>query len=291
MKKKTIALVLCLLMVLSLAGCGSQKDVVEEAGQSAQQDTTAETTAAQTEAPTQPPETEPIETEPVSQVGDTILFGTYEQDNDLENGPEPIEWTILDEDETGYLLISTYVLDYAYYHSSGDVTLWPDSDIRAWLNGDFYNDNFTDAERAQIRLTVNTETTEVSRGQHYFQCDPTEDYFFLLSVAEVYQYYPDMNEISSQNGNRSTGATSYAYDRIVNRMGVDNVDACVNVSAEALGVGAATWLLRSVIEPNAEYFSTKCWPSVVHINTEVGGAKHALTVLPYGIRPVLWISR
>lgn len=46
--KKTIALVLCLIL-LSLAGCG-RKDVVEEVGRSAQQDTTA-----QTEAPTQPP--------------------------------------------------------------------------------------------------------------------------------------------------------------------------------------------------------------------------------------------
>ena len=30
------------------------------------------------------------------QVGDVITFGTYEQDNNLENGAEPIEWQVLE---------------------------------------------------------------------------------------------------------------------------------------------------------------------------------------------------
>ena len=36
--------------------------------------------------------------------GDTILFGTYEQDNDPDNGPEPIEWIVLEVDEANHRL-------------------------------------------------------------------------------------------------------------------------------------------------------------------------------------------
>lgn len=283
--KRVIALALCLLMVLSLMSCGGQDSPAEETEKTVQQTIRTEPQVVET--------TEPEPEEPGLQVGDSIFLGTYEQDNDLENGPEPIEWTILDEDENGYMLISTYVLDFAYYHSSDDVTLWPDSDIRAWLNGEFYSENFTDAERAKIRLTVNTETTEVSRGQHFFQCAPTEDYIYLLSVAEVYQYYPDPDEHITQNMDRLTVATSYAYDRVVNHMGVKNVDSCVNTRTEALGwlvPGTSAWLLRSVIEPNPEFFSADCWVSVVEINTEVGGGYRPLA-LPFGIRPAMWISK
>ena len=31
------------------------------------------------------------------QSGDRVLFGAYEQDNDLANGPEEIEWTVLED--------------------------------------------------------------------------------------------------------------------------------------------------------------------------------------------------
>ena len=39
-------------------------------------------------------------------VGDYVLFGMYEQDNDETNGKEPIEWMILDMDDTHAFLLS-----------------------------------------------------------------------------------------------------------------------------------------------------------------------------------------
>ena len=39
-------------------------------------------------------------------VGDTVVFGSYEQDNDKSNGTEPIEWIVLDEKGGRYLLLS-----------------------------------------------------------------------------------------------------------------------------------------------------------------------------------------
>ena len=44
-------------------------------------------------------------------VGDTITFGTYEQDNNTSNGKEAIEWTVLDKNGMSVLLISKQALD------------------------------------------------------------------------------------------------------------------------------------------------------------------------------------
>ena len=35
-------------------------------------------------------------------VGDSVWFGSYEQDGNIENGPESIEWTVLDKLDNGY---------------------------------------------------------------------------------------------------------------------------------------------------------------------------------------------
>ncbi|MDO4474751.1 MAG: hypothetical protein Q4B75_08890 [Eubacteriales bacterium] len=64
--KKTIALVLCLLMVVSLTACGGQA-TADESSASAEQTETAEPT---TEETTQPEESsEPVETEPAFDTG------------------------------------------------------------------------------------------------------------------------------------------------------------------------------------------------------------------------------
>ena len=48
-------------------------------------------------------------------VGSTVRFGTYEQDNDVSNGPEEIEWTVLDVDGNRALLISRFGLESREY--------------------------------------------------------------------------------------------------------------------------------------------------------------------------------
>ena len=49
--------------------------------------------------------------------GDTFEFGKYEQDNDLSNGKERIEWIILEKEDNRILAISKYVLDGKSYNS------------------------------------------------------------------------------------------------------------------------------------------------------------------------------
>ena len=82
------------------------------------------------------------------EVGKTVKFGAYEQDNDLSNGPEPIEWIVLDNFDSGrYCLLSVYGLDQVDYDTKDKVTA-KDSYIYKWLNNDFYNEAFNEEEKA-----------------------------------------------------------------------------------------------------------------------------------------------
>ncbi len=80
--------------------------------------------------------------------GDTVILGGYEQDNDLTNGKEPIEWLVLDKNEERILAVSQKVLDVrAYMPDDGE-------DYRAlyqWLYTDFYEDAFGDTNMSSVR--------------------------------------------------------------------------------------------------------------------------------------------
>ena len=49
-------------------------------------------------------------------VGSSVYFGSYEQDNDTEDGAEPIEWLVLAVDNDKALLLSRYALDCQPYN-------------------------------------------------------------------------------------------------------------------------------------------------------------------------------
>lgn len=129
----------------------------------------------------------------VAQVGDIITFGSYEQDNKTANGKEAIEWKVLEKDQNGkMLLISRYALDCRHYHSKNEKVTWETSDIRSWLNNDFYGTAFTKSERAKI-----TSTTLENRDNADYNTDggnDTKDKVFLLSIDEAKAYLPSTVE-------------------------------------------------------------------------------------------------
>ena len=137
-------------------------------------------------------------------VGQTLKMGTYEQDNDTCNGPEDIEWIVLDVDGTKALLISKYCLDAAKYHNEKVDTTWAECDLRDWLNDDFLDEAFTSSEQKQI---LDTEiTTPVSvYGNKTGGCD-TVDKIFCLSIDEAQKYF-------SSNRDRKASRTKYAASR------------------------------------------------------------------------------
>lgn len=129
----------------------------------------------------------------IAQVGDIITFGTYEQDNKTANGQEEIEWKVLEKDQNGKMfVVSRYALDCRHYHSKAEKVTWETSDIRSWLNNDFYNTAFTKSQKAKIKTT-----TLENRDNADYNTDggnDTKDKIFLLSIDEAKAYLPSTIE-------------------------------------------------------------------------------------------------
>lgn len=86
--------------------------------------------------------------------GETIKFGKYEQDNDLENGKEDIEWIVLKVEGGRAFVISKYALDNQPYHNLAGEVSWGISSLRAWLNKDFFNEAFSEQEKEMVLLST-----------------------------------------------------------------------------------------------------------------------------------------
>lgn len=122
-------------------------------------------------------------------VGDKIIFGTYEQDNDTSNGAEDIEWLVLAKENNKLLVISDKALDCQKYNSTSGLTTWAECSLRHWLNDSFFNAAFSKEERALIQST----TVSADRNPAY-GTDPgnaTTDKVFLLSINEAEKYFSD----------------------------------------------------------------------------------------------------
>lgn len=176
--------------------------------------------------------------------GDTIVFGRYEQDGDIGNGPEPIQWLVLDmrgENDAagaGVLLISQYELACREFHDRDEPVTWETSSLRAWLNGEFCSAAFTEQEKAFIARTHISTTGNydeyIESGKRKKENNPggndTEDRVFILSYEEAtkYFYFGTTNEYPAM-GYRLTAPSYAAF-----------IDACVNyfsAAAEELHTG------------------------------------------------------
>ncbi len=82
--------------------------------------------------------------------GDIVFFGSYEQDNDIENGAEPIAWQVLEISDGQALLVSVDILDAKAYDTDPAVISWKDCSLREWLNSEFYQTAFSEEERLRI---------------------------------------------------------------------------------------------------------------------------------------------
>lgn len=125
-------------------------------------------------------------------VGDTILFGTYEQDNNTSNGKESIEWLVLAKVDNRVLIISQHALDSQPYNTEYVNITWEDCTLREWLNGDFFNAAFSNEEKAIIPMV----TVSADKNLNYSTDSgkATKDKVFLLSVAEVNEYFKNDEE-------------------------------------------------------------------------------------------------
>lgn len=124
--------------------------------------------------------------------GDTIVLGSYEQDNDESNGKEPIEWMVLDRQDNKILIISKYALDCQQYHIERESVTWETCTLRQWLNETFLNEAFTMEEQKPILMVTNPASK--CPGFTTNQGNETKDKVFLLSGQEVTSYFENEND-------------------------------------------------------------------------------------------------
>lgn len=96
---------------------------------------------------------------------------------------EPISWTILDESE-GFLLCNMMIDSQQYDRY---VNNYEYSQIRDWLNDDFYNTAFSESQMEIIKTTTvdnSASSTSYEENENPFACNDTQDKVFLLSRWE-----------------------------------------------------------------------------------------------------------
>ena len=171
--------------------------------------------------------------------GSTISIGHYEQDNNFDNGPEPVEWIVLEAQGNRYMLISKYGLDVVPYNKEKKSVTWETCSLRNWLNNDFLYSAFTSEERNAILLAE----VDNDRFQCYAKWDTkggnnTQDYLFLLSYDEASYYFDLSHDSNSDNIQAKCAPTAYAIQKGV------YIPPEVTIGT-AEGKRAGSWWLRS----------------------------------------------
>ena len=185
-------------------------------------------------------------------VGETITFGSYEQDNNDANGKEDIEWIVLEIKDGKALVISKYALDCQKYNTSYTSVTWENCTLRKWLNNDFLKSAFSEEEQAMIPTV--TVSADKNPSYNTNAGNATQDRVYLLSLAEAKTYF-------GSNSERVCEATDYVNAKNTSKM----------------------WWLRSPggYQDNAVYVDAN--GNVYERGTQVTDVRAA-------VRPVLWID-
>ena len=194
---------------------------------------------------------------------ETVTFGHYEQDNDPDNGPEPIRWIVLEERDGKQLLLAKDLLDKRRYNEEyGDIT-WAECDLREWLNNEFLQAAFTEEEQAAILLTEVDNSPAQSHPRYRTSGGTdTRDRIFLISYEEAVRYFAD-------NESRRAAPTEYAVSRGVKTNNYYEID----------GRKCGMWWLRS---PGQDQWRV----GMSYFYGELNYSYATKDVV--GVRPMLW---
>ena len=276
MKKWYIMLAFAMLL---LSGCVKQAESTEVI-----------TEESNTEEP-EPATTEALETVTLkdAEIGDIVQMGTYEQDGDAET-EDPICWDVLDKDGNAVLLISHDVIAYQRFSDNLKCVIWEDSEIRTWLNQEFYAEAFDEEEQASIRETTLENPSTVGFAAHV---DPsgdvqvresrpdTKDKIFLLSWKEAEQYYGNRLTDASVLGRRPSRAVLQKRKAIFTDLIIEELPAMYPYSRHLPdGTERLSWMLRST--------GMKAY-NILVIGYE-GKWDQDYPDSYNGVRPVMWVN-
>ena len=198
-------------------------------------------------------------------LGDSILFGDYEQDGNFDNGKEMIEWVVLEKEEGSILVISKNVLDARAFNDTSGEVYWENCSLRSWLNGRFPDNAFSKENPSDV-LSVSVENTRYPESEDEKEdieeivpeTYETRDRLFLLSYDELSRYYPNESD-------RECIASEYAIENGV-RAGAD---------------GSCSWWLRTPGNDRTE---------VSYVWDQYGSVASSPQMIIQGIRPAMWLK-
>jgi len=207
-----------------------------------------------------------------AEIGDVVSFGG-------------IDWLVLDIKGGKALILSDRVIAERPFHYNSFVeTSWSDSNLRAWLNGEFLQ-SFD--ERAQIVLTNNTTPDNPWFGT----CSgaDTEDYVFLLSIEEVVRYFGDSGQL--ENRPKTEWGSYYGW-----------IDDCYNLARAAYDLAGVeiSWWLRTLGEDNQHIVLVGGHGEISDMEDEHNGFIFVhggnvdygadMILRGLGVRPAMWVE-
>jgi hypothetical protein len=194
---------------------------------------------------------------------------------------DPIEWDILIDFSGKALIITNILLDSQDYYTNssyepfshnggtGYANNYELSNIRKWLNDNFYNTAFNELQKSLIETTkvdnsaastVNNNGPSTANWSNKYACNNTNDKMFLLSYREATTYYKTSTDSQAKGSDYAKCQGLYVYSSNEN----------------------SSWWLRSSSSVNA-YYAYR----VTH-----GGMLNSPKVYctDCGVRPACWIT-
>lgn len=225
--------------------------------------------------------------------GQVFTLGYYEQDNNLLNGKEPIEWIVVsvDRDEKKVLLISKYILDCKPFNDISDLNkrfadedgnlhlanvdvTWEDSTLRQWLNDDFIGVAFDQKEQ---QIIADTQLESVKNPEWYtISGNPTVDKAFLLSLDILADEKYGFNSLYyEEDKKRKSILTQYAQSKTID-FGVEKL--------EEDGTKAGSWWIRLTGHHGYEACTVNIDGSINLNGRDIDSDSSV------GVRPAIWID-
>jgi uncharacterized repeat protein (TIGR02543 family) len=185
---------------------------------------------------------------------------------------EPIKWRILSEESGGTALIlcESIIANKRYAASSNN---YMNSEIRAWLNDEFYNTAFNTLQQELIQITeVDNSVYSTGYSSNSYACANTNDKIFLPSYREMVNTAYGFSRNSSD------------YDTARRRLTSDYSRATgAYMSTDTTYYGNGSWWLRSPYGSGSDYARR------VRNNGYIGYS-YDVNITYYGVVPALVIS-
>lgn len=207
---------------------------------------------------------------------DPLGNSSYQYDNNYELNTaywfryEPISWTVLNNNENTLFITSDIILDsQSMYHTYdehmtnhngglGYINNYELSDIRIWLNDNFYNEAFINKEAILTTEIDNSLDSTLDSANPYI-CANTDEKVFLLSRYDAHEYL-NSNDLSISGSDYAKSQGLYV----------------------ANNNNKAFWALRSPY-PNASY-------QIRYITNNGTVSYDSVNKTSLGIRPACYIN-